>query len=242
MQTHEKIEERKNSIYLCAPINALVEGIFEENIHLAEVLEHGDFGLGTFDDLDGEMLILDGHCYQINSAGKVTEVDGQVLTPFASVTFYKPESHYEITKEIPFDDFLNQLNSFMPSPNLFYALSIEGEFSHIKARSVPKQANYHPLTDIVHEQVIFDFDNICGTVAGFFTPEFMSSLSVHGLHLHFLSEDLQHGGHILGCVPRKVRISIQTINKLELSLPMTKDYMDCDFHRDINRDLDKVEK
>jgi acetolactate decarboxylase len=64
MRLHDKTEQRGNSIYLCAPVNALVEGIFEENIHLAEVLKHGDFGLGTFDDLDGEMLILDGHCYQ----------------------------------------------------------------------------------------------------------------------------------------------------------------------------------
>jgi len=241
MRTLDKEEPLENAIYLCAPVNALVEGIYEENIHLAEVLKHGDFGIGTFDDLDGEMLILDGHCYQINSEGRVIEVDGQVLTPFASVTFFKPGNHYENTEEIPYKKFLKWLNGLLPSPNLFYAIRIEGEFAHIKARSVPKQANYHPLTDIAHEQVIFDFDNISGTLAGFFTPEFMSSLSVHGLHLHFLSEDLKHGGHILECVPRKIKAGIQVINKLELSLPMSQDYMKWDFHRDVNQDLDKIE-
>jgi acetolactate decarboxylase len=242
MKTHEKNEKPESAIYLCAPVNALVEGIFEENIHLAEVLKHGDFGLGTFDDLDGEMLILDGHCYQIRADGRVIEVGKEVLTPFASVTFYTPGSHYEINEETQYKEFLKWLNRLLPSPNLFYAIRIEGEFVHIKARSVPKQANYHPLSDIAHEQVVFDFDNIRGTLAGFFTPDFMSSLSVPGLHLHFLSEDLQHGGHVFECVPRKVRAGIQLIHKLELSLPMTQDYMRLDFHRDIKQDLDKVEK
>ena len=47
----------KNSVYLCAPVNALVEGIYEEKIPFSEVKKYGDFGLGTFDHLDGEMII-----------------------------------------------------------------------------------------------------------------------------------------------------------------------------------------
>lgn len=242
MKPCEKTELPESAIYLCAPVNALVEGIFEENIHLAEILKHGDFGLGTFDDLDGEMLILDGKCYQINSAGKVIEVDEQILTPFASVTFFKAGKYYEIVEEMPFVEFMKWLNGVLPSPNLFYAIRIEGKFSHIKVRSVPKQENYHPLSDIAHEQVVFDFDKISGSLAGFFTPDFMSSLSVPGMHLHFLSEDRQHGGHLLGCVPQEVKVGIQVINKMELSLPMTQDYMKWDFHRDIKQDLENVEK
>ncbi len=242
MKPYGKTEPPESSIYLCAPVNALVEGIYEENIHLGEILKHGDFGLGTFDDLDGEMLILDGHCYQINSDGKVIEVDEQVLTPFAAVTFYTAGNHYEIVEETPYVKFLQWLNGLLPSPNLFYAIRIEGEFAHMKVRSVPKQANYRPLSDIAHDQVVFGFDTIKGTLAGFFTPDFLSSLSVPGMHLHFLSEDHQHGGHLLECVPQKVKIGIQLINKMELSLPMTRDYMKWDFHRDIRQDLDKVEK
>lgn len=242
MNPHGKAELPESTIYLCAPVNALVEGIYEENIHLGEILKHGDFGLGTFDDLDGEMLILDGNCYQINSAGKVIEVDEQILTPFASVTFYRAGKHYEIVEETPYVQFMKWLNSVLPSPNLFYAIRIEGTFTHIKVRSVPKQANYRPLSDITHDQVVFDFDTIRGTLAGFFTPDFLSSLSVPGMHLHFLSEDRQHGGHLLECVPQKVTVGVQMIHKMELSLPMTHDYMKWDFHRNIKQDLDKIEK
>ena len=242
MKSKQKAVQTESIIYLCSPINALVEGIYEENVLLSEVLRHGDFGLGTFDDLDGEMVILDGRVYQISSDGHVAKVDTNRHTPFAAVTFYTPVRHEEINLEMPYDEFLAWLSRLFISPNLFYAIRIEGEFKHIKARSVPKQANYHPFVEVTHEQTVFDFINIEGTLAGFFTPAFLSSLSVPGLHLHFLSADLRHGGHVLECVPRKARVSIQLIHKLELSLPMTSDYLKMEFHRNTDQDLNEAEK
>jgi len=232
----------RNRIYLCAPVNALVEGIYKENIPLAEIKKHGDFGLGTFNDLDGEMVMLDGQVYQISSDGRVTVIDDSALTPFACVTFYEPLSHDEIDHEMNYDAFLEWLYGLFPSPNLFYAIRIHGAFAHVKARSVPKQDSYRPLVEVAKEQATFDFYDVEGTLAGFFTPSFMSSLSVPGLHLHFLSVDLQQGGHLLECVPRKARVGVQMIGTLELSLPISLDYLTWDFTRDISQDLDKVEK
>jgi acetolactate decarboxylase len=229
-------------IYLCAPVNALVEGIYEENIPFTEVKKHGDFGLGTFNDLDGEMVMLDGRIYQIASDGRVTVIDEKALTPFACVTFYQPRSYDAIDHELPYEAFQDWLDSLMPSPNIFYALRIDGLFAEVKTRSIPKQANYRPMVDVAKEQHIFDFQNIEGTLAGFFTPSFMSSLNVPGWHLHFLSADLQHGGHLLECRPLKVRAGVQYLHVLELSLPMSADYLTWDFRRDVKQDLNKVEK
>jgi len=94
------IEQSKNkqtavpesSIYLCAPVNALVEGIPEENITFAEIKKHGDFGLGTFNDLDGEMVMLDGNVYQITAEGKVVAIGDDALTPFACVCAIRERS------------------------------------------------------------------------------------------------------------------------------------------------------
>jgi acetolactate decarboxylase len=232
----------RSRIYLCAPVNALVEGIYKENIPLAEIKKHGDFGLGTFDDLDGEMVMLDGHIYQIASDGRVAVIDDSALTPFACVTFYKPLSHDEIEGEMSYDAFLEWLYGLLPSPNLFYAIRIKGVFAHVKARSVPKQDSYRPLVEVAKEQATFDFYDVKGTLAGFFTPSFMSSLNVPGLHLHFLSADLRKGGHLLECVPRKARVGIQILSTLELSLPISLEYLTVDFTRDITQDLDKVER
>ncbi len=231
-----------SSIYLCAPVNALVEGLYEEKIPFTEIKRHGDFGLGTFDDLDGEMVMLDGQIFQINSAGRVLRVPDNALTPFACVTFYKPFSFDSLRQEMAYPQFLDWLNTLLPSPNLFYALRIDGTFTYIKTRSVPKQDNYRPLVEVAKEQPTFEFHNITGTLAGFFTPTYMSSLSVPGMHLHFLSEDFQHGGHLLECCPRNIRVGVQALDHLELALPLSLDYLTHEFHRDIAEDLNKAEK
>ena len=83
-------------LYLCSPANALVEGIYEEKIPFREIKKHGDFGIGTFDHLDGEMIMLDGMIYQITGDGHVTVVDDSAMTPFACVTFYEPLTHDEL--------------------------------------------------------------------------------------------------------------------------------------------------
>lgn len=232
----------ESRVYLCAPVNALVEGIYEQKIPFLEIKKHGDFGLGTFDNIDGEMVMLDGKIYQMTSDGRVSQVDEQAFTPFACVTFYKPLSHDELEQEMTYEDFLEWVQSLLPSPNIFYAIRMDGFFAYVKVRSVPKQENYRPLVEVAKEQPIFNFSNIKGTLAGFFTPAFMGSLSVPGLHLHFLSEDLQHGGHLLECRPQKVRAGVQFISGLELALPMSLDYLTWDFQRDIQKDLNKAEK
>ena len=232
MDQKGKSVPHESRIYLCAPVNAVVEGIYEEKIPFTEIKKYGDFGLGTFDLLDGEMVMLDGNIYQITGDGRVTVVDETALTPFACATFYDPLSYDEINHEMTYDAFLEWLQRLLPSPNIFYAIRIDGVFAHVKVRSVPKQENYRPLVDVAKDQTVFNFSNIEGTLAGFFTPSFMSSLNVPGLHLHFLSKDLQRGGHLLECLPRKVRAGVQFLHTLELALPISLDYLTWDFRRD----------
>lgn len=231
-----------NLLYLCAPINALVEGIYEEKIPLHEIKKRGDFGLGTFDDLDGEMVMIDHKVYQIPSDGRVKQITDDRATPFAAVTFYKPLSTDQAPAPMDYHAFLDWLASLLPSPNLFYALKIEGMFSRIKTRSVPKQECYRPLVEVTKDQPVFDFQNIAGTLAGFYTPSFMASLSVPGLHLHFLSDDLRHGGHLLECDTHDVKVGVQMLDRVELSLPKSLEYLTWNFQRDIGQDLTKAEK
>jgi acetolactate decarboxylase len=229
-------------LYMCAPVNALVEGIYEEKIPLDRIKEHGDFGIGTFDDLDGEMVMLDGEIYQITGTGQVNRIDDQAHTPFACVTFYRPSGKDQLEGDMPYADFQAWIESLLPSPNIFYALRIEGLFSYLKVRSVPKQENYRPLVEAAREQSVFTFTDIEGTLAGFFTPGFMGSVNVAGLHLHFLSSDRSCGGHLLECRPACVEAGVQMLPILELSLPMTLDYLTLDFCRNTKADLSKAEQ
>jgi acetolactate decarboxylase len=218
------------SLYICAPLNALVAGIYEENIHLDEIVSHGDFGIGTFDDLDGEMVIVDRVVYQLAIDGRAIKMAGPVMTPYAAVTFFNPVIQADLDNEMQYVRFLEWLNNLLPSPNIFYAIRIDGEFSRVRAHSVPRQANHRPMVEVEAEQRSFHFENIQGTLAGIYTPDFMSTLSFPGHHLHFLSADLQTGGHLVSCTPRRVRARIQLIHRLELNMPMTRDYLKLNFH------------
>lgn len=229
-------------IFLCAPVNALVEGIYEQNITFSEVKRHGDFGLGTFNDLDGEMVMLDGNIYQVTNEGDVNQIGEEALTPFSCVTFFEAITTDSLAGEISHGDFLNWLNSLLPSSNIFYAVRVEGMFAEVKTRSVPKQDNYRPFVDVAGDQAVFNFQEIAGTLVGFYTPPFMSSVNVPGWHLHFLSADLKHGGHLLECRPRTITIGVQFLPTLELALPIGLDYLTCDFVRDTESDLEKTEK
>jgi len=80
--------KKTNSLYISSPVNALVKGILREDKTLKEVLTHGDFGLGTFNDLDGEMVLLDGDFYDLHSDGKTNTADINLKTHYACVTQY----------------------------------------------------------------------------------------------------------------------------------------------------------
>jgi acetolactate decarboxylase len=215
-----------NPVYLSAPVSALMKGLYEENTTIANIKKHGDFGLGTFNDLNGEMAMLDGIAYQLKTDGLTYSVDDAARMPFACVTFFHPTTVENVEQDLDDEGFKNLLERLLPSNNMLYAIRIDGFFSYIKVWSIHKQDNYRPITEV--RPMAFDFHSIAGTLVGFYTPAFIRSLSMPGYHLHFLSADRRHGGHMFQCRPQKVRISIQFVPELKLNLPLTLDYLTTD--------------
>jgi acetolactate decarboxylase len=228
-------------LFITAPVNALVEGLYREDTCISEILARGDFGLGTFNDLDGEMVVMDGKVYQLRSDGQAYAVSAETKSPFACVTFFKPYSFENIDAPLSYSDLIALLDRTLPSKNMLYAIKIEGEFSYVRTRSVPRQEAYKPLVDVAKEQSEFVFENIAGSMVGFWTPNFLSSVAVPGYHLHFLTADKQHGGHLLECQAIKIKISLQHVSRIELGLPITLDFMTADLSRDITADLKEAE-
>jgi len=52
-----------HTLFQTSTIDALLEGEYDGDISFAELEERGDFGLGTLEALDGEMIALDGGFY-----------------------------------------------------------------------------------------------------------------------------------------------------------------------------------
>ncbi len=216
-------DPRDNAVYLSAPVDALMKGCYEENTTIGELKRHGNLGLGTFNDLDGEMTMLDGIVYQLKEDGFAHEVSDTAQTPFACATFYRPTTVEEIVQELDYAGFKNLLDRLMPSPNVFAALRIDAEFNSIRVWSVPKQEAWHPIAEV--KPKVFEYQQVKGTLAGFFTPRFIKSLLNPGYHLHFLTEDRRHGGHLDQCQVKRLTVGIQLIPRLQLNLPITIDYL-----------------
>ena len=232
---------KPNSLYVSSPVNALVQGILREDKTLEQILTHGNFGLGTFDDLDGEMILLDGIFYQIRSDGSVSVAPLEEGSPYACVTAFEADKKVNVKGQVSYLDLQKRIDGLILSKNLMYAIRITGHFSFIRARSVPKQHAYRPLVDVAGDQQEFNFEEMQGVLVGFWTPDFMQSISVPGYHLHFLSLDRMHGGHLLDCSVHDFSIELQPIDQLVLDLPHSIEYLSANLNKDISGDLQKAE-
>lgn len=232
----------QGSLFQVSTINALVEGIDEGDTTVKELKKHGDFGIGTFDHLDGEMIELEGKFYQIKSDGHAYPVKDSMKTPFATVTFWEPDVSVLLNQSLDYAGLQEYLDNLIPSQNMFYAIKIQGSFEYVQTRSVPKQRNHTRLAEVAAQQSTFEFYNIEGTLAGFWTPPFMQALNVPGYHLHFITQDRKMGGHLLGCRTKEVTIDIHHTPEFQMAVPETTDFLKAELSRDTSAELNKAEK
>lgn len=229
-------------LYMSSPINALLEGFYRDDITIETLKGKGDFGIGTFNHLDGEMIAMNGQFFRLDLDGNAHAVDAGMKTPFSTVCLFKPMLTEEIAAPLSHEQFSAQLRSALPSDNMFYAIHMEGRFRAVTTRSVPRTENYRPLAEATDQQKIRRFEGVDGHLVGFYTPSFVPSVNVPGFHFHFIDKSLSAGGHLLSCEPDHLKIRLQIFYSMELTLPKTLDYLTASFTRDAKKDLDKAER
>jgi acetolactate decarboxylase len=229
-------------VFQNAPLTGLMEGIYRANTRLSDLRRHGDFGLGTFNDLDGEMVLLDGAFFQLRADGKAYRPAPDSLTPFATVTQFSPFVVETIPGPLDHAGLMDVLGRLLPSGNSLYAIRVDGDFDHVRVRSVPPQPEGRPLVEVAREQPTFDKEHVRGTLAGFWYPHFLEGVNVPGYHLHFLSEDRTWGGHLLACGAREVTVSIQHVPRLAMELPVTLEFMTGTFRSDLGAEIAEAER
>lgn len=212
--------QHRHEIDQVSTIAALLNGAYDGEVTVGELLTHGDFGLGTFDHLDGEMVVLDGEVFQIFADGRVRRPPPSLTTPFAAVTFFEQVASRALLAGLSFDDFTVDEDAHIPTPNIFYAIRIDGHFRSISARSVPRQSKpYPPLAEVAAQQSVFGFEDISGTILGFRCPSYVSGINVPGYHLHFISDDRTKGGHVLDFVAEQTTAAIDSTDAFSMMLP-----------------------
>jgi len=240
---YSSVQEKKDVLFQASTVNALLEGVYDGEMTYEQLKRYGDFGLGTFNGLDGEMIGLEGKFYQIKADGIAYLVDGSMRTPFAVVTYFEPDKTVLLDKSVDYKELQQYLDNLLPTKNIFYALRIEGVFPYIKTRSIPKQNKpYPPLVEVVKNQPIFEFHNVKGTIAGFRCPIYIKGINVPGYHLHFITKDKKAGGHLLECQLQNVRIEIDYTSEFYMVLPENAEFYKADLEKEKHQELEKVEK
>jgi acetolactate decarboxylase len=212
-------------LFQYASLQALQAGVYDGELTVGELKGHGGFGIGTFNTLDGEMVVLDGSIYQVKSDGVAHSAGDSQKIPFAEVTEFGADQTIEVGQSLDCAGLQSYLDAKLPSLNVPYAIKITGTFDQAKTRSVPAQTRpYRPLAEVVKTQSTFDFTSVQGTMVGFRLPSYMAGVNAAGYHLHFLTADHKAGGHVLACQVQNVKAEIDLTAEWSLILPGDSDF------------------
>ena len=217
-------DHQQAELYQTSLMTALLEGVYEGDVTYGELSKHGDFGLGTFNDLDGEMVGFDGIFYQLRSDGSATRVRPEQKTPFAVVTHFTPDRTSDLAEDVGKEQLSAKLAELVDA-NHFVAVRVDGLFREVRTRTVQRQHRpFPPLTEATARQDVKTFANVSGVLAGFRSPNFAQGIGVAGLHVHFLREDKEAGGHALDFTLLKGTVQVQTLSGMHVELPDTTEF------------------
>lgn len=236
------LQVEHGTLYQVSTAGALVEGLSMGEVTVGALKEHGDFGLGTFDALDGEMVAFDGRFFQVSADGSVCEVDDGATTPYAVITHFVAEACMVLEPCGSLVEVYQELDRLRRSDNHFYAVRVDGGFEFIRTRSLGRQRDGVRLAEAAVGEHEFERHDVDGTLVGFWSPAYASRLTVPGYHLHFLSRDRTVGGHVLECRGRELRAQVQHEADLRLALPESPAFLRADLSRDPGTDLATAER
>ncbi|MFZ6743194.1 acetolactate decarboxylase [Undibacterium sp. JH2W] len=225
-----------------ATIDALLAGAYEGELTVDELKRKGDFGIGTFNRVDGEMIVLDGEVFQFKADGTVAKASGKQLTPFAVVTKFNTDYRYEVSKETSMKELEEMLDQRLENKNLFYAIRVEAEFKELTTRAIsPQDKPYKPLAEVTKTQTLFNFSNTRGVLVAFRSPAFSKGFNVPGYHWHYLSNDHKAGGHVLALSLSQAVIKVGAVSDIEIKLPTNNMFANTNQAIDRSTELKAVE-
>lgn len=246
-QAVQKPAAKSDAIYQVSLLDALMQGDYDGTVTIGQLLQQGDTGLGTFDQLDGEMIVLDGVAYQAKSDGTVHAMDPAQTVPFATVGFFDRELiGGELTNVDGIEALKTALDGIIADQtgdfNQFYIAKIQGDFALAHVRSVPAQSKpYKPLAEVTKNQVEYEYTNVPGTIVALRFPDQMQGINLPGWHMHFLSDDKTQCGHVLDVKLAAGDVAMDFVREFQLVQPATPSFAALDLSGDLSAATGTVE-
>ena len=238
-------ENDRETIYQVVLLQSLTQGYYDGIIKVSELKKHGDIGIGTFEGVNGEMIVLDGKVYQALGDGTVKEADENETVPFSNVTFFDKDGSVELSDINNINALKEKLNAMVEKngKNLFYFIKISSTFSVMNVRSEIKQEKPYKSLDkaLETDQREFNYDNINGTVVALYCPDYMGGLNTPGWHFHFISDDRTKGGHMLDLKFDKATAEYDTTPAFEMCLTDNDVFQKMELAKDVSDAIKKVE-
>ncbi|HVI44652.1 MAG TPA: acetolactate decarboxylase [Chitinophaga sp.] len=236
-------EKTGGTLFQAGVASAFIGGLYHAVYSYPQLKQHGDFGLGAPDKLDGEIVMLNGKIYQTQYTGRTFEVKDTGSTSLAMVTFFKNKQRIIVPYAMNKNELFRYLDSTLQHPNTIYAIHINGAFDSVKTRAFPPPPQpWQPLASMLGSQHFFTFPHVTGDLVGYRLPLYLEALSIHGYHFHFLSSDKNHGGHIIDVIVRKgTVIEIDPLNGFSLAIPGSENFDRYNFETDRKEELKSVE-
>lgn len=227
-------------------LDALLASQFDGCLSCQELMKYGDHGTGTFDRMDGEMILVDGCMYQVKSDGRVYKPDLDTRTPFATVCRFRADQTWTVNEPVDLDAMKKMFDEKASNQNVFCAIRVEGTFPYMLTHALPRQSKpYPPVVDVIRACPQFEMKNVSGTIVGFRSPPYVKGINDPGYHLHFLSEDKTRGGHVRALVMSRGDCAIDLCSNhlvilpdngaalagIDLSKDLVKEFEDALSHR-----------
>jgi len=231
----------RHTLFQVSTSNALVQGVFRGATTLADLRRHGDFGLGTFEGLDGELIMLDGGCYRATGGGEVTVPDDGVGVPFAVVTRFNSDVHSTLDAGVSLDELNRSVDQIRPSENLFAGIRVEGGFEALMLRAACPAAPGEGLVEATRHQSEFSATDVEGTLVGFWSPLYARAVNVPGYHFHFIASDRSLGGHVLDLRAGRVEVDVHIESDLHIAIPETAEFLEADLSGEHTEALHQAE-
>ncbi len=240
-----KTEDNRETVYQVALLQSLTQGYYDGIIKVSELKQHGDTGIGTFEGVNGEMIVLDGKVYQALGDGSVQEADDNETVPFSNVTFFDKDISATLSKTNDINALKDTLMETVNEngKNLFYMVKINGTFRKMNVRSELKQEKPYKSLDkaLATDQREFNYDNIKGTVVALYCPDYMGGLNTPGWHFHFVSDDKTKGGHILDLAFDSALAEFDSTRDFDMYLSDNSEFQKMELSKDVSDAIKKVE-
>lgn len=234
---------QSHTIYQHGTLGVLMTGALEGTISLSEMLQYGNYGIGTLEGGDGEVVIKEGTAYHVSATDeKVRVLTGEARLPYANMVQFHADtsfkSQYDNEKVL-----YKKIRQTMQSENLFSVIKITGHFKHMHGRVMPKQdPPYKKLIESARQQPEYHHDDVEGTIVAFYTPDFYHGIGSAGFHSHFLSQDCTFLVHVLNFETINVHVEVQNCTEFHQILPTTPSFLEKDIDFDnILEDIKEAE-